>query len=460
MPEHDRTSHLSNYSMPSSSYRHNPKAAPARFGSAGRNKHRPLEKDEDVRGGRRLDEDGMVYDMGGGVCTYFQDRMRQYPFATGAAGLSLLRRLLVVNRRVFALSDARVLATDDPRRTAREGERLYVEKPSQRSAPKGAGVGTWSDEEYAHPGLQALYLRLKSFQRFTESWALYERAAALGIFDPWVRPAGVHVSAQGATAQGATAQGATAQGASAEGATDDKLAADGFTSAESVGARSASGERCGERPLERPKLCVASLGGGPGYELLALAWYLRELATKRGVRPPRLDLVSLDLQPSWDPFVRALPEPMGGESESEHAMEGADTTYRFAQWDIKAGVGACEAAGSAIDLCLISNVLVYCTDEPSADVLTSLLQSGVRAILVNERNGEQRMVGMVQKRGVVVCKLLDQSSAAGRDDRQLLFLPEGTPAPSPVPRDLEHTFPNVPYEEAKKGSNDARIDRY
>jgi hypothetical protein len=123
-------------------------------------------------------------------------------------------------------------------------------------------------------------------------------------------------------------------------------------------------------------------------------------------------------------------------------------------------VDACEAAGSAIDLCLISNVLVYCTDEPSADVLTSLLQSGVRAILVNERNGEQRMVGMVQKRGVVVCKLLDQSSAAGRDDRQLLFLPEGTPAPSPVPRDLEHTFPNVPYEEAKKGSNDARIDRY
>ena len=43
---------------------------------------------------------------------------------------------------------------------------------------------------------------------------------------------------------------------------------------------------------------MASLGGGPGYELLALSWYLRQLAIKRGVRPPRLDLVSLDLHPS------------------------------------------------------------------------------------------------------------------------------------------------------------------
>ena len=37
----------------------------------------------------RLDEDGMVYDMGGGQCTYFQDRMRQYPFATETVGCSV-----------------------------------------------------------------------------------------------------------------------------------------------------------------------------------------------------------------------------------------------------------------------------------------------------------------------------------------------------------------------------------
>ena len=109
-----------------------------------------------------------------------------------------------------------------------------------------------------------------------------------------------------------------------------------------------------------------------------------------------------------------------------------------------------DAAGCALDLCLVSNVLVYCTDEASADVFAHLLSSGVKAVLLNERGGEQKMVNMVEKRGVVVAKLLDQTSAAGRDDRQLLFLPEGSPAPPPAPR-VEHVFTNVPYEENKSG---------
>ena len=39
-------------------------------------------------------------------------------------------------------------------------------------------------------------------------------------------------------------------------------------------------------------------------------------------------------------------------------------------------------------------MLVYCTDEPSADVLAALLTSGVQAILLNERGAEQKMVTM------------------------------------------------------------------
>ena len=101
-------------------------------------------------------------------------------------------------------------------------------------------------------------------------------------------------------------------------------------------------------------------------------------------------------------------------------------------------------------LCLVSNVLVYCTDEPSADVFAHLLSTGVKAVLLNERGGEQKMCNMVEKRGVVVAKLLDQTSAAGRDDRQLLWLPEGSPPPPPAPR-VEHVFTNVPYEENKSG---------
>ena len=116
--------------------------------------------------------------------------MRQYPFKTGAVGLELLRRLITVNRRVFALAKERVEATEDPRETARHiarhllarfvasllrcslrysllttyyllqarhGEHLYVMKPTMKSSKKSEGKGTWSDDEYAHPGLQVTY---------------------------------------------------------------------------------------------------------------------------------------------------------------------------------------------------------------------------------------------------------------------------------------------------------------
>ena len=73
------------FSTPSavSGYKYNPKGAPSRFGSAGRNQNRPLAEGEDVPGGTRIDmEDGMVYDMGpdgADACTYFQVRPRTHP---------------------------------------------------------------------------------------------------------------------------------------------------------------------------------------------------------------------------------------------------------------------------------------------------------------------------------------------------------------------------------------------
>ena len=46
-----------------------------------------------------------------------------------------------------------------------QGESIYAQKPNL-----GANGVTWSQENYAHLGLQAEYLRLKSIQRFTEGW--------------------------------------------------------------------------------------------------------------------------------------------------------------------------------------------------------------------------------------------------------------------------------------------------
>lgn len=151
-------------------YKHNPKGAPSRFGSAGRNPNKPLQEGEDVPGGVRQDDDGMVYAMPDGTCTYFQDRLRQYPFYASGAALPLLRGLASVNKRVFAIrraprrpplacpaacarrppalswpppplphacgSQARIAATRDPEATARQGEHIYVNKPTMKSAPQ------------------------------------------------------------------------------------------------------------------------------------------------------------------------------------------------------------------------------------------------------------------------------------------------------------------------------------
>ena len=46
---------------------------------------------------------------------------------------------------------------------------------------------------------------------------------------------------------------------------------------------------------------------------------------------------------------------------------------------------------------------------------TTHTHTHTQAVLLNERGAEQKMVSMVERRGVVVAKLLDQTSAAGRD---------------------------------------------
>jgi hypothetical protein len=51
---------------------------------------------------------------------------------------------------------------------------------------------------------------------------------------------------------------------------------------------------------------------------------------------------------------------------------------------------------------------------------------------------------MLERRGIVVVRLLDQESA-GRDDRQLLFLPPGSPGRLPyipLPEGFHCVFPN------------------
>ena len=228
-----------------------------------------------------------------------------------------------------------------------------------------------------------MYLRLKSYQRFTETWAALERCAHAGLFD--------------------------------------------------------AGGVLGDATR------VVSLGGGPGYELLAYDYFRRywrspdraawRLDDAAATDPPRQRdaYASLDLQPSWKAYVDLL-------------------GYGFDKWDVHESGEAPVAAGQKGGVvCMLSNIMCYCTDDATADLFLRLLRTTVAAIVANERGAEQGIVPLLERRGAVVVKLLDQR-AAGRDDRQFIVLPPGS-APTlpniPLPDGATRVFPNVPYEEKK-----------
>lgn len=204
-------------------------------------------------------------------CTYYQDRDKRYPFVTDERGFKLLNRLMSTNfdllrmnrdmiedcASAFVISDAAsrdgttVDENDDVDARdviVRIGHGLYAHKPTLRT--KGV---TWSTEEYGHPGLQRMYLRMKSIQRFTEIWSLLERCEALGVFDGMFE----------------------------------------------------GGDGDGDGVIH-----MAAIGGGPGYELLATKLFFEDRAPPssgaNGKGGPRLELTCMDICPAWRRYAEAL----------------------------------------------------------------------------------------------------------------------------------------------------------
>jgi len=93
--------------------------------------------------------------------------------------------------------------------------------------------------------------------------------------------------------------------------------------------------------------------------------------------------------------------------------------------------------------------------ERTCDMLAGLLgEGGVKAILVSERSEETAATLMMERRGVRVARLLDQSE--GRDERQCVYLGTGVEMRA-VEGDggaFEHTFPNQPYMDHKQRRKD------
>jgi len=91
------------------------------------------------------------------------------------------------------------------------------------------------------------------------------------------------------------------------------------------------------------------------------------------------------------------------------------------------------------------------------EMLAGLLKhEGVRAILVSERSVETAPLAVVERRGVDVLRLMDQTTPSGADERQTVWLPPGTkaqlrPGSWGVREDPGNgrLYPNVPFEENK-----------
>lgn len=303
--------------------------------------------------------DAMVFMDDDGTGVFFQDARRRYEFRCGRRGLELLVELVAKARQTLKLLDNELQDYDDRDALLAEGKRIYAEKPSLRKfdAKEGKNV-TWSNDEYAHVGLRAQYLRLKSLQRYTETYNLLERAVAVD----------------------AIARGVLRSSA---------------------------------------ELRVASLGGGPAFELVALSDFV-------STSP---QLYSLDLQPAWKPYAEAL-------------------GCAFARVDVneaspKSIIDAC--GGKPLDVLVVSYLLIYCTNDRTADLLADLLrQRLVSVLLISERTHIQGIVALLRKRQVAVIPLMPQTRET--DHRQLLALLDPKPLggsaggePTPV------TFFNVPF---------------
>ena len=76
-------------------------------------------------------------------------------------------------------------------------------------------------------------------------------------------------------------------------------------------------------------------------------------------------------------------------------------------------------SGGGLDYVIISYVLIYCTDDPTADMLARLLTvDQVKAVLISERNQQNEMIGRMEHRKINVSKLMGQHGE--RDDRQMV----------------------------------------
>ncbi len=166
---------------------------------------------------------------------------------------------------------------------------------------------------------------------------------------------------------------------------------------------------------------VCSMAGGPGFELYAIQRFFH-----RYYPYIKVTGASLDLEESWEPYVKLL-------------------EFRFRPWNTSDGKNFISKCGGKIDLAIVSYSLhMYMSGDEHIKWLSDQIRSGeIPLLFVNSRmKNLQKHKDRMAARGVVTTPLLNQSKR--RDDRQMVYhLPKLRLKPPSLK--IEVMFPNVPF---------------
>jgi hypothetical protein len=162
------------------------------------------------------------------------------------------------------------------------------------------------------------------------------------------------------------------------------------------------------------KLVVCSIGGGPGIEGYTLKMFLKKYYPKK-----KLKFITLDLAETWKEYIPIW-----------------DKDFLFYKYDMYQDDLFKKIDVSSIDFIIISNVLVmYMTNEKSYQLIKSLLDNGVKNILINSRAAKVEAKKELIKKGLKITNLINE-----KDDRQFVVSNNQYKL-----KDYKPLFPNVPF---------------
>ena len=212
-------------------------------------------------------------------------------------------------------------------------------------------VGTWSIDEYKHLGMLHLYIKIKSFQRFTENFSIFEKA--------------------------------------------DQLTPSLFKNINN-------------------DINVASIGGGPGFELVAFDFYFKH-NSKHSDKNLNISFYNIDLVNDWNDYYSL--------NGNKYFFEQGD----FFKLNIK----------KKMDYIIFSNTFgTYLNNEYGWNNIINLLKTA-KAIFINDRNKN-----LNDFKNKILSNNLYFIEILGKNDHRQVII---TKDKYIIPLQFNVIFKNVPY---------------